>query len=207
MMGLKAQKKRGRGFLFLVLALVLLAGIAVSYAISEIGTAEDPAVTQSYVHLIVDPLIKQVSDLNTQVKKVTDQQKASEELADFKKQVDAFQEKISAMESLEGRLKVLEQSIDQKTHGVFEVFRLKQGDILAGGASTQIILRTGTARAMASVSGGLVDLTSDTQGDLKALSNVPLNHLILIPRDDGRGIRITSEEAWVMVSGKYEIKG
>lgn len=70
------------------------------------------------------------------------------------------------------------------------------------GESTEIVLRSGTATAIASQYGGLADLISGT--DLKTDANVTQNHLILIPRNDGRGIMTTSE-AWVLVRGTYTI--
>lgn len=88
----------------------------------------------------------------------------------------------------------------------FEVIELKKGNRLIGDNSTEIILRSGTGKAIASTAGGLADVTSDTKGDLKAEENVPLNHLLITPRDDGRGIHITSQNAWVMVRGTYEVK-
>ena len=45
-----------------------------------------------------------------------------------------------------------------------------------------------------------------TQGvDLGSGSAVPANHLLLVPRDDGRGIKATSD-AIVMVRGEFTIK-
>jgi hypothetical protein len=88
----------------------------------------------------------------------------------------------------------------------YEVIEVKKGKSIICGDSTEIILRSGKATAIGSEAGGLADLTADNNGDLKQGRSVPENHLILIPRDDGRGIKITSLSAWVMIKGKYEIK-
>ena len=50
---------------------------------------------------------------------------------------------------------------------------------------------------------GVSDLTSGI--DLMTGMQVETNHLLLVPRDDGRGI-LVSTEAWVMVRGDYIIE-
>ncbi|GAE87367.1 hypothetical protein [Acetivibrio straminisolvens] len=54
--------------------------------------------------------------------------------------------------------------------------------------------------------GGLSDITSGTGADINTDDEVPLNHLLLVSRDDGRGLRVTSEKAWVLVKGPYTIE-
>ena len=71
------------------------------------------------------------------------------------------------------------------------------------GEGTEMVLRTGSASAIHGEFGALVDLISGQ--DLEAGESVPINHLILSPRDDNRGIRI-SEDAWVLIKGAYEIR-
>lgn len=86
----------------------------------------------------------------------------------------------------------------------FQVIEVNKGQIVIGQAGTEMILRSGTAKAIASQSGGLSDLTAGK--DLKSEENVPLNHLLLIPRDDGRGLAITWDKTFIMVKGGYEIR-
>lgn len=76
------------------------------------------------------------------------------------------------------------------------------GKKIIAGESTEIILRGGSATAIGSEYGGVADLIAGT--DLQTGTKVPLNHLLLVPRSDGRGISITSE-AWVLVRGSYSI--
>ena len=71
------------------------------------------------------------------------------------------------------------------------------------GAGTELVLRTGKALAIRGESGALVDLI--TGKDLDAGENVPVNHIILSPRDDNRGVRI-SEDAWVLIKGTYAFR-
>lgn len=85
----------------------------------------------------------------------------------------------------------------------YEVVRVDAGkDVIATG-STEMILRSGTAKAIDNGSDGVSDMTSGI--DLKTNYTVHANHLLLIPRDDGRGIR-TQTECYLMIRGPYEIQ-
>ena len=91
----------------------------------------------------------------------------------------------------------------QSAAPVFEVVKVDAGKKLIGGASTEIILRSGNATAIAGASGGVSDLTGGV--DLSTGTDVSKNHLLVIPVDDGRGIRCTST-CYVMVKGDYTLK-
>lgn len=83
------------------------------------------------------------------------------------------------------------------------VVELTPGNVLRGYAGTEIILRAGNAIVIDSELGGLCD---STQGvDLRGDNEVPRNHLLIVPRDDGRGIRAKSQIV-VMVRGKFDIE-
>jgi len=83
------------------------------------------------------------------------------------------------------------------------VVELASGQRLEGGAGTQIIVRSGPARAVASSSGGMCDVTSGR--DLTSNERVSANHLLLVPRNDGRGI-LAEGKVWALVRGVYTIK-
>jgi hypothetical protein len=85
----------------------------------------------------------------------------------------------------------------------FEVLQMKKNERLVCGESTEIILRSGEALAVASESGGLSDVTQGK--DLKMGEKVALNHLLIIPRNDGRGIKAKTD-IYVMVKGNYRIQ-
>ncbi len=90
----------------------------------------------------------------------------------------------------------------------FEIIELKAGQHLVIGDSTEMLLRGGKAVAVASSTGagGLVDLTSGSGADIMGGQDVPLNHLLMSPRDDGRGLIVASDTAWIMVKGTYTVK-
>lgn len=85
---------------------------------------------------------------------------------------------------------------------VFEVISAEKGDQLYFDGSVEFILRAGSASVIASESGGIANLTAGY--DLKTGEAVPLNHHLLVPKNDGRGILI-NEDAWIMVKGAYSI--
>ena len=83
------------------------------------------------------------------------------------------------------------------------VVEMAPGKRLVAGAGTELILRSGNATVVDSESGGLSDVTDGV--DLRKGTQVPRNHLLIVPRDDGRGITAQSEVI-VLVRGDYRIE-
>ncbi len=78
-----------------------------------------------------------------------------------------------------------------------------KGQVILGGEGTEIILRSGKASGYIPDTNGLVDVT-----DGKEIMNdtaLSINHLVVVPRDDGRGVKIT-ENAWFIIKGPYRFK-
>lgn len=89
----------------------------------------------------------------------------------------------------------------------FEAFQLLPGQKLIGHNGTEIIVRSGTVKVVAGDNGdGIPDLTGGT--DLAGGTVIPLQHHLLIPRTDNRGLVVdaNSKDCWVMVRGGYDIK-
>ncbi|QZY55775.1 hypothetical protein [Crassaminicella profunda] len=87
---------------------------------------------------------------------------------------------------------------------VFEIVEVQKGQRIIGGASTEMIIRSGQVAAIASASGGIADLISGK--DLKSGEIVPLNHLLLLPRGDGRGVAVLMDKTYILIKGSYEIQ-
>jgi hypothetical protein len=85
----------------------------------------------------------------------------------------------------------------------FQPVFVEAGKNLIGGEGTELILRSGGALAIAKGQDGLSDVTEGK--DLQGGFAVTRNHLLLIPRDDGRGINAATD-IWVMVKGTYSIE-
>lgn len=87
---------------------------------------------------------------------------------------------------------------------LFVVEFIPAGQKLVVEASGEVILRAGTATAIGNAGGdGISDVT--TGYDIADGEEVPLNHHIIIPRTDGRGLYIT-QDAYIMVKGQYSIE-
>ena len=85
----------------------------------------------------------------------------------------------------------------------FEVVSIEQGKTFIGKSGCEVILRQGKAEVLGSELGGLSDVTM--AGDLSTGYDMPANHLLIIPRDDGRGFKAITNVV-IMVKGNYEIK-
>lgn len=83
-----------------------------------------------------------------------------------------------------------------------EVVEMEKGDRLSTAQGTQIILRSGKGRIIASERGGIADLTSGQ--DLGQGAKVPANHLLLVPRSDGRGL-VAESHVVLLVTGSYDM--
>lgn len=155
--------------IYILLVITFALTISANY-ITSFGEESDPLVTQSYVEMRLEQIMKYI------------EQKVS---------VSNNSESQTSVESLEKYIR-------------FVPIQLKLGDRLIGGEGSEIVLRAGDARSIGSNDGGLLNVSEGL--DIPGNQNIPKNHLLIVPRDDERGIRITSAEAYVMVKGPYEVK-
>lgn len=88
-----------------------------------------------------------------------------------------------------------------------QVVEMKPGQKMILEEGSEFIVRSGKAVVISTQDGGLPDLT-----DGKDLANgqlIPHNHLILVPRNDGRGFKIMAENVpstgWIVVRGPYTV--
>ena len=85
---------------------------------------------------------------------------------------------------------------------LFTVVRAEPGTTLIGGASTEIILRAGEATAVTGVN-GLANITTGV--DVMNGQAISLNHLLIVPQADGRGLRFHTV-AHLMVKGDFHFE-
>lgn len=85
----------------------------------------------------------------------------------------------------------------------FNVVSVKKNQNFIGNSGCEFILRQGKATVVAAELGGLSDVTAGY--DITSGVDVPPNHLLIVPRDDGRGFKATSDVV-IMVKGSYTIK-
>lgn len=80
---------------------------------------------------------------------------------------------------------------------------VEAGRTLVASEGTELVLRAGQAKAVASASGGLADVTAGK--DLANREVIKANHLLLVPRGDGRGIQAVTQVI-LLVRGGYGIQ-
>jgi len=143
------------------------------------GSEEDPLITLSYVEENYVPK----GDLDNYVSK--------DKLEDYVLKEDL-------------------EDIEAGTPSKFTVVNLEPGQFLEGKEGTEIILRAGNASVVAKTfdDGTVNGLTDATIGEDLTSGSVPMNHLLLVPRSDGRGVKAESYHSDIifMVKGDYNIK-
>ncbi|NPV69677.1 MAG: hypothetical protein HPY55_03385 [Firmicutes bacterium] len=85
-------------------------------------------------------------------------------------------------------------------HVMLTVVNLPAGGKITCEAGAEVVLRAGKATAVGSPQGGLSDVTAGK--DIQTGQPVSLNHLLIIPRSDGRGLQATTD-CVLMVRGPY----
>lgn len=157
---------------------VLALGTSAYAAKGDAGSSNDPLVTKSYV----DSQIASVSGGGGNAK---------------------LESKLAVQEEM---IAVLTQEINalkQQSSSSYTVVKVPQGSSIVGTQGTEIIVRSGSGLVLASEGGGLQDMTEGE--DLLAGSEVPKYHLVIVPREDGRGI-LATKDLIVMVRGGYNIQ-
>ncbi|MDF2596569.1 MAG: hypothetical protein K0R69_2910 [Clostridia bacterium] len=162
----------------LMLAVTVLTVATLHAADSSAGTSEDPLVTKSYVD-------KKIAALGT----------GGGTSGDMTEQLKLQQELIDTLISQVNALK--EQG------NTYHVVTVPEGKIIVGGQGSEMIIRAGEGKVIASAAGGLQDMTSGV--DIEADSMAPKYHLLIIPREDGRGL-FAAKTLTVMVRGGYTVQ-
>lgn len=107
----------------------------------------------------------------------------------------------SAEPGTEGDPLVSKSYVDQFT--ALQVVKLSKGQTLVAEGGTEIVLRVGSATAIASSQGGLADVTAGK--DLGTGQSLTANHLLIVSRTDGRGV-LAVTDVILIVRGPFTIK-
>ncbi|BAU26543.1 hypothetical protein DFP93_10876 [Aneurinibacillus soli] len=87
----------------------------------------------------------------------------------------------------------------------YTVEKVTAGKTITGMEGTEFIVRTGQVKAVTPGEDYTIpDLTSGTS--MPDGEAVPHDHLLLIPRADGRGLTVTSGKADIIVRGDYKVQ-
>lgn len=176
----------------LAVALTLSLPFVLSAA-GNAGTADDPLVTLSYINQTLKPEMTQ--QIHDQV------------YAELHKEIWT-----TLSEDLKAEILA---SVGIETPGTptakadYEVVMLEKGQMLNAKGACEIILSSGSALCYVTsqenidAGVGLRDCTSGSE--ITNGNPVPLCHYVIIARGDGRGALVTSDIAYFMVRGAYEI--
>jgi hypothetical protein len=196
------MKKNSRLAIVSVMA-VIAAALLYGQVFANPGGAEDPLVSKSYV----DGQIALVKALITAAQGGT---MAPAPTVPNQLDRDAVvAEVLTYMETVYGE--ALRQALVLSSNegvpagqdALFAVVEARAGQTLIALGNTEIILRSGSA-VVVSGENGLCDITDGV--DITNGMSVRLNHLLLVPVSDGRGMRFTSD-AFLLIKGGYYFAG
>lgn len=163
-------------------------------------SSEDPLVSLSYLTNIFKPEMQQVYE---------------QRISDLESRLQVLESAASAPQ--QPSEPVVDTTVSPETEpvidttgsapesaAVYEVVELSNGDALYAVTACDLMVRSGSAACIApDASQGIADYTDGYE----VFNNqaVVRNHMLLIPRGDGRGIRALSDGVFVMVRGEYTI--
>lgn len=158
---------------------ILIIAVILTFALTSVifaapGDSNDPIVVLSYLNDRLEDLIEKYS---------------LEDIEEIKEQID----NIGGSAETPG---------NGNTSLALDVVEIKTGEKIICGAGTEIILRGGEAKIIGSELGGLTNVTLGK--DFVTGMEVVPNNLLIVPRDDGRGV-YTDSYAIFMVRGSYEV--
>jgi hypothetical protein len=207
MQGVSVFRNNGKTvFISIVLISIVLisASILLVHTVSGIdlepGSEEDPLVTKSYVD---NEFKTYQAQINSKINLLKSEFRKSGDDEDDKN-INLLKNQLIELESQIIGLKNLVEK--QEKYIKFEVVEIEAGQSIILSDSSEIILRAGKALAIAGEKGdGLADITTDSEkNNLVTGDIVPLNHLLLVSRNDNRGIKAITK-IWVLVKGDYNI--
>ena len=173
----------------LVMAMAAVLG-AVFFSVTaqaQPGTPADPLVSRSYVTTRITELEAQIAQLTSQVIR------AEQALLEATEQISSEGQVVPSYPVAPA---VPTQTVARE---LFTVVRAEPGMVLIGGASAEIILRSGEATIVAGPN-GLANVTAGH--DIMNGQAAPMNHLLIVPQPDGRGLRFHTV-AYLMVKGDF----
>lgn len=169
--------------IILILSIVLLYPV-IGFSSSDLDE-DDPLITLSYLEYRLNEISNNIAD-------------------ELPKEESSLKELGEIVARQEEEIKKILDNVNNSSNNTnnLEIVELKENQKIILKAGSQIILRAGEAYAITSELGGLSDVTSGV--DIKENETIPLNHQLIIPRSDGRGVYVNSYGIF-MVNGSYEV--
>ena len=192
---------KNKRIIFLVVILICL--FTVGALAADPGSSDDPLISLSYFENKIESLKKTLLEDLTSTFGLEFNNLAD----DFTNKFDAATETFS--NELNESKKQLDDTLEEiRENGVstpteFKVITLNEGEMILCEAGTEIIVRSGKSIVVTdkNSSGGISDITAGK--DLANNEAIVNNHLLIVPKADGRGIKANVTGA-VMVKGNFE---
>ena len=110
---------------------------------------------------------------------------------------------LKEIDALRARMDFLDITVrDISDNYGIQVLHVYNGDIIYALGTSELILRTGSAVVIGNENNeGLSDNTSGKS--LAPGASLEKDHFVIIPRGDGRGIKITSGDSYIMYRGSF----
>ena len=167
------------------------------------GSADDPIVTLRYVTEVLKPQIQ--SEILASLSG-TDVSEIIGALKGENSSNSGDTTTINSSETYSGNDNFIHSENTVSMSAELELVELKRGQkIQPASGSIEIIARQGTVAAAISPHENLGIGNLSDGSEILNNQTIPINHILLIPRTDGRSIYILSEVAYVFVRGEYEI--
>ncbi len=178
--------------------LIIIALCVVTVVFAAPGSESDPLITLSYLEGKLAQFSAQIDD------KVADSvdTKLAAAVEDIKQQMPEPQTEAPEVVPQTEAPQVAPQTAAPQ---VFEVYTFKAGEIILFGDSTEFIVRRGSALVIDPLDNRIPDLTDGR--DIAGNTVIPLNHHMLNPVKDGRGIQVLEgNDFWIMIKGPFEVE-
>lgn len=184
----------------------------VSNASSQLGSADDPVVTKSYVDQQIQKALGGNLNTGTSNSSTGSSTNNNSNTSSGTKNNTGSSTSTSSSSSNSTSSNAgsttgsTANSTSASAIAKIDVVELRPGKTLIAKAGTQIIVRHGNATVYSDGTNGIVDVTDGT--DLAGNQAIANNHLLLFPRD-GRGVMVTANQtanATLMVIGSYDIQ-
>ena len=205
--GIKMNRKTIKSLLAIVLLLATLATLIVP-VFAQPGDANDQVVTRRYVADRISQVMAEVNALRTTVNSITGVTTVGSEIASSDRDA-LFADVMIYFEAMYGDMLRAAIAFGEGTDPnpvepevvPFAALLIPAGSTLIAEAGVEFILRSGQATAISGPD-GMVDVTAGH--DVTHGTRIPTNHLLLVPRTDGRGF-FANTDTWVMIKGRFEV--
>lgn len=183
-------------------------------AFATAGSSDDPLTSKSYVDTQINKVLTSIEGLENLDLESLEGLESLGELTSILERLEALESNANNSSANDSDSNVDNNSeVDDSNDNsdastvngfVFEPVYAEIGQSLIGKEGTEIILRSGAGVAV--IPEGVSNISDVTTGqDIANNTTIGTNHLVITSRDDGRGIKITSNAAWFLVKGDYEI--